>query len=468
MARAAGARLVFAAVGPDDEPGWIESAVVSGSLDGVVVDGAERGVASARCPGRGCYAGTLAAVSRWRARLGPKAVIIASGGVHEPRQAIELRQTGADLIELDSGIVFSGPGLPKRINDALLFTHAAGAPVSDDGNPRRPPQESWFWTLLMGLAMLGGGLMAMLIAVTSVVMPYDEATAGMSREEIAAVNPRLLDFMTHDRVTLAGTMLSVGLLYTVLSLYGSRHGLHWAHVAITASAFAGFASFFLFLGFGYFDPFHAFVTAVLFQFLLLAIHSWLPPRHDVVGPNLLNDRAWRLSQWGQLIFVVHGAVLVLAGIVISTIGITQVFVPEDLEFLETTAEHIHAAHPRLVPLVAHDRATFGGMLIACGITVLLASLWGFRRGQAWLWWSLVVAGHIAYVATIGVHWHVGYLSLEHLIPAYAGLLLLWIGGALSYPYLCQRDAEHERLWQEILGRARESGASMDHAGGSPV
>ena len=38
-----------------------------------------------------------------------------------------------------------------------------------------------------------------------------------------------------------------------------------------------FGSFFLFLGFGYFDPFHAFVTAVLFQFLLLMIHSHLAP-----------------------------------------------------------------------------------------------------------------------------------------------------------------------------------------------
>ena len=38
-------------------------------------------------------------------------------------------------------------------------------------------------------------------------------------------------------------------------------------VAVLTSAFVGFASFFLFLGFGYLDPLHAFVTAVLLQFL---------------------------------------------------------------------------------------------------------------------------------------------------------------------------------------------------------
>ena len=50
---------------------------------------------------------------------------------------------------------------------------------------------------------------------------------------------------------------------------GIRRGLHWAKTTVVASAFTGFLSFFLFLGFGYFDPLHAFVTAILFQFALM-------------------------------------------------------------------------------------------------------------------------------------------------------------------------------------------------------
>ena len=41
---------------------------------------------------------------------------------------------------------------------------------------------------------------------------------------------------------------------------GIRSGLHWAQKSVFLSAFTGFASFFLFLGFGYLDTFHAFVT----------------------------------------------------------------------------------------------------------------------------------------------------------------------------------------------------------------
>ena len=151
--------------------------------------------------------------------------------------------------------------------------------------------------------------------------------------------------------------------------------------------------------------------------------------------------------------MVHGAILIVAGTVISCVGMTSVFVPEDLEFMDTTAEHLFSAHPTLVPLLAHDRATFGGMLLACGFATLLPGLWGFRRGQAWLWWALMVAGSIAYVATIAVHWTVGYHALTHLLPAYGGLALLWAGGLASYGFLVARDARFEEAWRGRIARA---------------
>lgn len=195
---------------------------------------------------------------------------------------------------------------------------------------------------------------------------------------------------------------------------------------------------------------------MLFQFLVLTIHARLPPRHDIDPPDLRNDWRWRANQWGQLLFVVHGAVLITAGLVISIIGMTSVFVPEDLEFMQTCADDLVGTHPGLVPLVAHDRATFGGMLISCGVATLLPALWGFGRGQAWLWWSLMLAGNIAYCSAILVHWYVGYHSLKHLLPAYGGLAWLWVGGMASYSCMAARHENFEREWQERLSRVRDS------------
>jgi hypothetical protein len=306
----------------------------------------------------------------------------------------------------------------------------------------------------MGTGMLIGSMIALAIAASRVVLPYDEHFVGLSRAELAAANPHLLAFMSHDRVTLAGTMISIGVLYVGLSFYGIRKGEHWAHLAVLASALTGFASFFLFLGFGYFDPFHAFVTGLLFQLFVLGVHCPLGERRSGTLPGLRNDRRWLLSQWGQLGLIAHATALVVAGVVISTVGITHVFVPEDLAFMQTTREALAAIGPHLIPLVAHDRASFGGMLVVSGMTFLMAGLWGFRRGEAWLWWTMFVAGIPAYLCAIGVHYAVGYHNWFHLAPAFAGLALFLGAMALSYPYLCGADPGLATAW----AARRERGA----------
>ena len=236
--------------------------------DGILVDGGLSISKPNRRLGKSNLAGTIQCVKQIRDIARDSALIIASGGVHEPADALSIVQAGADIVGVDSGMVFAGPGLAKRSNELLAQTAFADSETSiGDSNEddNRPARQSWFWALLMGISMLGGGLMALVIALTRVVLPYDEATVGMTREQLIMLNDRLIDFMAHDRVTLAGTMLSVGTLYSGLALFGMRHGFHWASKSIVVSAFVGFFSFFLFLGFGYFDPFHAFVTRSCFN-----------------------------------------------------------------------------------------------------------------------------------------------------------------------------------------------------------
>jgi hypothetical protein len=287
--------------------------------------------------------------------------------------------------------------------------------------------------------MIFGGMLACAIAATLVVLPYDEAFVGLLRPQLAAINPRLLSFMAHDRVTLAGVMISIGVLYWQLAVCGIRQGDHWAWRASLISAVVGFATFFLFLGFGYFDPLHAVVSAILLCFLLLALRGRVVWHAVPPAPDLRNDRAWRLSLWGQGLFVLLGVGLLGAGLVIASIGETQVFVPQDLAFMNTTTAALHAANLHLVSLIAHDRAGLGGALVSAGLAVLLAALWGFRRGNRWLWWMFLGAGTPAITAALGVHLVIGYTNLFHLAPVLALLVLFPLALALSYPYLCRRE-----------------------------
>jgi len=416
-------------------------------LSGIHLDGIQRTDAGWKA-GKPLREQALTMVKSLRELIGPQPLLIAGGGVHEPLDALLLKQQGADLIEADTGLVFTGPGLPKRINEALLFFECQSHPVTVQ--PGRPVELTWFWTLLMGVGMLAGSILALLFSATTVILPYDESFLGMTRQQLKNINPNLLHFMAHDRTTLAGAMTAIGILYAGLSWYGIRSGLHWAKVAVFLSAITGFLSFFLFLGFGYLDPLHAFVTVVLLQFLLLGVIGKSAAPMPATPPDLLTDLPWKQSLWGQLLLILHAGGLMLAGVVISIIGVTQVFVVEDLLFMQTTADALRTADPKLIPLIAHDRATLGGMLLASGWVFLLPVLWGYRRSQAWLWWIMMGAGVAAYLAAIAIHYLVGYTHLSHLLPAFAGCALFLTGMVLSFPYLGLRHDEHERRWKTLL------------------
>jgi dihydroorotate dehydrogenase len=433
-------RPIVAAVPlPQEAAEAFTAAGLAAGVDGLFIDGAFR-TADGRCElGRPSREAALAVVSQLRQTSPAGTVIIAGGGLHEPQDALRMLEAGADLLSVDSGLIFSGPGLPKRINEAVLYAREGAVPMSREESAAAPTERSWLWSLLMGLGMLAGSVMALGIAATRVVLPYDEQFVAMSREQLAAVNEHLLAFMTHDRVTLAGTMITIGLLYSSLSWFGIRRGRHWARVTVLFSAFLGFLSFFLFLGFGYFDPFHAFVTAILFQFFLLGVHCRMGRPFGQPAPVLRDDRSWRWMQWGQLALIAESFGFIVAGLTICTVGITHVFVAEDFEFMQTTRVALVAAGPRVIPLVAHDRATFGGMLLVSGVTFLLVALWGFRRGERWLWWTVFAAGLSGYGPAIAVHYVVGYHSLWHLAPAWAGFALFLFAMAASYSHLCARE-----------------------------
>src|SRR6185436_14217643 len=130
---------------------------------------------------------------------------------------------------------------------------------------------------------------------------------------------------------------------------------------------------------------------------------------------------------------------------IMTVGMTTVFVPQDLTFLGITPTELHAISPRLVPLIAHDRAGFGGGLCSTGIAVMACVWYGTRPGARSLWRSLLLAGGVGFATAIGVHPAVGYTSFVHLAPAYAGAFAFAIGMWLLYRPMCRVDEGGDRF-----------------------
>jgi dihydroorotate dehydrogenase len=403
--------------------------------DGIVVDDATVSPQTGYTFGKESRQTSIMAISSLR-KENSKIPIIASGGITEPQDALDLIDAGADLVHVHSGLVFAGPGLPKRINEVLAARYR---------NSETASFNEWGWFFLMGLGVFVAGILAMMFALTSVILPYDELFIGITKEQLKEIHPKLLSFMSHDRNTLAGVMISAGFLYMQLAYHGIRKKVHWARKAYVIAGIFGFLNFFYFIGFGYFDMLHFIYNVILLPFFILGVLYSRNMRVGESGINVTNHHSWKLSQIGQLCFVSIGFALLIGGIVISIIGMTKVFVPTDLLFFELHPEDIMLIDHQLIPLIAHDRAGFGGALLSEGFMLLCISLWGFREGERWIWWTLLFGGLPGFFAGIGTHFHIGYTDFIHLLPAYFLVFLYVMGLIFSFTYL------HVRIRDNVPG-----------------
>ena len=97
------------------------------------------------------------------------------------------------------------------------------------------------------------------------------------------------------------------------------------------------------------------------------------------------------------------------------------FVAEDLAFMSVTREGLDRMNPKLVPLIAHDRAGFGGGLMTIGVLVLMSGWYATPRRACHQ--AVLSAGLVGFGCAIGVHFVEGYVNPVHLAPAFAGGML---------------------------------------------
>ncbi|HET8643804.1 MAG TPA: hypothetical protein VFM37_17850, partial [Pseudonocardiaceae bacterium] len=363
-------------------------------------------------------------------RTGADPAVVYQDGPSVAAAARALADPARTVLATPAVLIAAGPGWFARVREATAPPPVTAPPgLREVGlDPRRWP--GWWWALLVGLGMVAAGLGAAAITLGPVLLWYDRDLLGMDAGHLHALNPRLVPFLRHDRISLAGAIVTTGVLYTGLAAGGLRRGWPWAREALLAAGWIGFATVLYFVGFGYVEPLHAAVAVVLLPMFLLGTArrpdrpSWSPPPE---GP----ERERRRALTGQLLLIFTGAGVLAGGAAISVIGLTGVFVASDLVFLRTGPAELAAANPRLPAFIAHDRAGFGGTLLAAGTAITLLSAWGWRRGEAWVWWTLALGGLAGFVPAVAVHLAVGYVDAWHLAPAAAGTGLTAAGLALA-------------------------------------
>jgi hypothetical protein len=353
------------------------------------------------------------------------------------RAARALDDPSAIVLATPSVLVAAGPGWFQRVIEARTPTSPPPTWRDVPRDPRRWP--AWFWGVLVGLGMIVAGLVAAGISVGPVLLWYDRDFLGADLTTLHAINHHLVHFLQHDRITMAGTLVATGILYTGLAAGGIRRGWPWARKAYLASGVVGFPTLFYFLGTGFVEPLHTFAAIVLFPMFLATVwHRPSRPRWTVMpeGPTA----EWHRALVGQLLMIATGVGLFIGGATVSVVGLTDVFVQTDLQFLHTGSAALQAANPHLVPFVAHDRAGFGGALMAAATAITLLSAWGWRRGESWVWWTLAGAAVTGFAPAVIVHGVIHYTNSIHLAPVVIGIVLTTIALTLAYPYMHARDS----------------------------
>ncbi len=286
-------------------------------------------------------------------------------------------------------------------------------------------------------ALLFAGGFCLFLAATGEFLPHDIHYLGMSADDLCRVaSCRVVDFMVHDRAAFGGALVGLGVLYLWLTAFPLAAGQQWAWWVWLVSGAVGFASFLSYLGYGYLDTWHGVGTGLLLPIYvtgLVRARRLVPGRLTPV--SLRRHGGWlggtdRFAV-GRLLLFLGAAGTAAGGLAILRVGIGDTLVPEDLEFMGLRADDLRAFNPRLVPLLAHDRAGFGGGVLTLGLTTMLC-LWCAPLSRH-LHQAVALAGLGSLTAALGVHFAVGYTDPWHLLPAGVAFTSLVAGLAVSHP-----------------------------------
>lgn len=291
-----------------------------------------------------------------------------------------------------------------------------------------------------GFILVFSGIFVIVQSFIGEFLPHETQYLGMDAQVLGAINPKIVNFMFHDRVAFGGTLMSIGILYSWLAEFPLRQKQAWAWWLFCISGILGFASFLTYLGYGYLDTYHGyaslFLIPVYFMGIVKSYQSFsVPPKLSSLKKVQHKPSLKSKAGIGYLFLYLTGIGILLAGLVIMAAGMAFVFVPQDLAYMAVCTGDLININPRLTPLIAHDRASFGGGLFAIGCVIFF--IIKCAQPTKNLWQTLAISLGIGFITAIGIHFVIGYLSFTHLAPAYLGAISFLVGISLTYKSMTQ-------------------------------
>lgn len=132
---------------------------------------------------------------------------------------------------------------------------------------------------------------------------------------------------------------------------------------------------------------------------------------------------------GRSLIALTGIALAMSGAFAVLQSVSGQLLPHDSQAIGMdSAALVHAANPRLLGFMFHDRVAYGGTLLAIGAGYLWLPAFPMLAREAWAWWALLFSGTIGFFAFL-TYLGQGYLDTWHgvatlfLLPVF--VLGLW-------------------------------------------
>src|SRR5207249_10443537 len=140
-------------------------------------------------------------------------------------------------------------------------------------------------------------------------------------------------------------LVGIGILYLWLVEFPLSQGQAWSWWLFVLSGVVGFGSFLLYLGYGYLDTWHGIATLALlpcFIWGLIRTHGIIerPGAFSSLARGSESIRWDSVYGVGRLLLLVTALCLAIGGLIISGVGATTVFVPQDLQFMGLSADQL--------------------------------------------------------------------------------------------------------------------------------
>jgi MFS family permease len=293
-----------------------------------------------------------------------------------------------------------------------------------------------FLLIFTSIILVLSGMLVIVQSLTGHFLPHDVSYLGLDATQLSVFNNgAITKFMFHDRISFGGSIMAVGFLYMWLAEFPLKNKEAWAWYLFLFSGIIGFGSFLTYLGYGYLDSWHGTATILLLPFYIAGlVRSFALVKKDASVKDIFiqKEKMSIRSGYGigKLFLLFSSVGMLLAGLTIMTVGMTTIFVPQDLTYMDITICGIEKINSNLKPLIAHDRAAFGGGLATIGLLYFFI----VRRADPTinLWQIIAVSMGVGFSTAIGVHFMIGYTDVTHLLPAYFGAITSVVGLLLTY------------------------------------